>query len=163
MARVDTLTGEMNRRHFLECAADEFTQAQQRGYPLALLMIDLDHFKKINDCHGHAAGDKVLVLTCQRWRTLLRDHDLLGRVGGEEFAVLLPDNDLAAGTTVAQRLREATTSAPYNLSGAEVYCSISVGVTLLRAADASIKDVLQRADEALYQAKRAGRNCIKAQ
>ena len=161
IACVDTLTGEMNRRHFLECATVEFTRAREQGYPLAILMIDLDHFKKINDNYGHAAGDKVLEATCKRWRTILRSQDLLGRVGGEEFAVLLPHSELAATQAVAQRLCQSMNSTPFTLDGREVYCSISGGMTMVQARDGSLKDALLRADDALYRAKRAGRNCIE--
>ena len=161
IACVDTLTGEMNRRHFLECANAEFELAREQQYPLAIVMIDLDHFKKINDCYGHAAGDKVLESTCKRWRAILRSNDLLGRVGGEEFAILLPNSDLGATRAVAQRLCQSMTGTPFNLDGNEVYCSISAGTTLATAEDESVKDTLLRADAALYRAKRAGRNCIE--
>ncbi|WP_052481208.1 sensor domain-containing diguanylate cyclase [Gilvimarinus agarilyticus] len=161
IACVDTLTGEMNRRHFLECAAAEFTRAREQQYPLAILMIDLDHFKKVNDCYGHAAGDYVLEATCQRWRKILRGDDLLGRVGGEEFAILLPRSDMVATETVAHRLRQSITGKPFKSDGHEIFCSISGGMTMLRATDENIKDVLLRADDALYRAKRAGRDCIE--
>jgi len=124
-------------------------------------MIDLDHFKKINDCYGHAAGDNVLETTCKRWRTILRDEDLTGRVGGEEFAVLLPQSDLAAIQAVAHRLCQSMTDTPFNLDGSEVSCSISAGMTMVKAEDESVKNALLRADDALYRAKRAGRNRIE--
>lgn len=160
-ASIDTLTGEMNRRHFFTCAKKEFLQARDKNLPLAILMIDLDHFKSVNDNYGHAAGDTVLELTCKRWRNVLRSRDILGRVGGEEFAVLVPQGNIATTRAVAQRLSQAIRGAPFDLDGQEIFCSISVGFTLISPDDATVKDALSRADEALYQAKNAGRDCIK--
>jgi diguanylate cyclase (GGDEF)-like protein len=160
-ASIDTLTGEMNRRHFFDCAKKEFTRARDNNLPLAILMIDLDHFKSVNDNYGHAAGDAVLELTCKRWRNVLRSRDILGRVGGEEFAVLVPQGNIANTRAVAQRLSQAIRGAPFDLDGQEIFCSISIGLTLITPADATVKDALSRADEALYQAKNAGRDCIK--
>lgn len=162
LACLDPLTGEMNRGHFLARAADEQVRAQRYQRPLGILMLDLDHFKEINDQYGHAAGDRTLETVCKRWRTALRNVDLLGRIGGEEFAILLPDSDWEATLLVAERLRSVIAEQPINAGGLQISCTVSGGVTLLSAEDKSIEDALYRADIALYRAKHNGRNCMEA-
>lgn len=158
LAWRDPLTGTMNRGHFLERAAEEQVRAQRYNSPLAILMIDLDHFKKINDQYGHAAGDKVLVTACERWSAVLRSVDLLGRIGGEEFAILLPNSDREATWTVAERLRACVADEPVVIEGQEIRCTVSGGMALVGAGDKCIDDALHRADDALYRAKGNGRN-----
>jgi diguanylate cyclase (GGDEF)-like protein len=163
LAWRDPLTGIMNRGHFFERAAEELQRARRYHHPLAMLMLDLDHFKGINDQYGHAAGDKVLETVCERWCRLLRSVDMFGRIGGEEFAILMPDTELEAAGVVAERLRAAVADRTIAADGREIRCSVSAGVSPVHVDDASIEDVLRRADDALYRAKDAGRNRIEGE
>ncbi|WP_277052851.1 GGDEF domain-containing protein [Zestomonas thermotolerans] len=152
---TDELTGLFNRRHFLrlaERALEELDAGRQHG----LALIDLDHFKQINDHHGHAGGDRVLQTFAAVARACLRDGDILARYGGEEFVLLLPDADADRVASCCERLREAFASAEPVGVGVE-RLSLSVGMTLLRAGD-QLDEALHRADQALYRAKRNGRN-----
>lgn len=158
LAWRDPLTGEMNRGHFLERAAEEQERARRYQHPLGLLMLDLDFFKEINDQYGHAGGDCVLETVCKRWRTVLRKVDLLGRLGGEEFAILLPDSDQNASWTVAERLRCAVADKPIKFGDQQINCTVSGGMAMVSFNDSCIKESLRRADIALYRAKRKGRN-----
>lgn len=125
-------------------------------------MIDLDHFKRINDIHGHATGDRVLQTFAKVARTCLRDDDVLARYGGEEFVLLLPETDAEQFRACCERLREAFANAePEDADIASGHLSLSIGLTLLNAGD-NLDAALQRADEALYRAKRAGRNRCEA-
>ncbi|BCD86951.1 hypothetical protein PSm6_33580 [Pseudomonas solani] len=155
LVATDELTGLFNRRHFLRLATRELDGlAPGRQHGLAL--IDLDHFKRINDVHGHAAGDRVLQTFAAVARACLRDGDTLARYGGEEFVLLLPNCDADRLTACCERLREAFASA--EPVGVEVDgLSLSAGMTLLGIQD-DLDDALQRADQALYRAKRGGRN-----
>lgn len=160
LAWRDPLTGEMNRGHFFARASEELVRARRQRHPLVMLMLDLDCFKEINDNLGHAAGDTVLETVCKRWRRVLRNVDLLGRVGGEEFAILLPGSDLADAQMVAERLRVSVADTPIEAAGEEVYCTVSGGIAMVEDADQSVQDALRRADRALYQAKDRGKNCM---
>jgi diguanylate cyclase (GGDEF)-like protein len=161
MAWHDPLTGTLNRRHFLDRANEELERTRRYHHPLALVVLDLDHFKQINDKHGHLAGDQVLKSTCERWRSNLRCVDLLCRLGGEEFAVLLPDTELAAARAVAGRLRTAVASRPIAFEGQRIHCTLSAGVTRIDPDETGIEPALRRADAALYRAKNAGRNRVE--
>jgi diguanylate cyclase (GGDEF)-like protein len=125
-------------------------------------MLDVDHFKQINDVHGHAAGDFVLVALSRLWEGALRGIDHLGRLGGEEFAVLMPDTDLAAAEVVAERLRTRTEKECVVWEGRGVKCTVSGGIALLDPQDDDIDAAMGRADRALYRAKAAGRNRIES-
>ena len=164
MARLaweDCLTGALNRRRFVELAEVEMKRALRYGGAPALLLIDLDHFKRINDTHGHAAGDAVLKSVVARWREVLRESDLLGRLGGEEFAVLLPNSDEEGAASLADRLRSATAQEPVVFEGIDLPVHISVGITVCEPQSDSLENALARADAALYQAKQEGRDrCI---
>ena len=155
LAATDELTGLFNRRHFLRLALralDDLDSDRQHG----LALIDLDHFKRINDAHGHAAGDRVLQTFAAVARACLRDGDVLARYGGEEFVLLLPDTDADQFTNCCERLREAFANA--EPIGVPVHTlSLSAGLTMLREGD-DLDEALQRADQALYRAKRSGRN-----
>lgn len=155
LVATDELTGLSNRRHFLRLASRELDSlAPNRQHGLAL--IDLDHFKRINDVHGHAAGDRVLQTFAAVARACLRDGDVLARYGGEEFVLLLPNGDADRLTACCERLREAFACA--EPMGVQVErLSLSAGMTLLVAGE-DLDDALQRADQALYRAKRGGRN-----
>lgn len=160
-ARIDMLTGQMNRAYFLECADIEFERARRFSQPLAVMMVDLDFFKSINDRYGHAAGDHVLQRVCVRWREALRSVDLLGRMGGEEFALVLPQIEREGVETVAKRMCELVSATPFQFESHLIDASISGGAVWVSAEDQSIADSLRRADIALYEAKEQGRNQIR--
>lgn len=150
----DPLTGVANRRQFFERADEEMARARRYGRDLGFIMLDIDHFKRVNDTWGHAAGDRVLVDLCVSVDPILREEDVFARVGGEEFAVLLPDTDLDGSYALAERIREKVTE---DGSG-EIEYTLSAGVAKLMPDDVSSKRPLQRADAALYEAKRDGRD-----
>ncbi|QMV65018.1 GGDEF domain-containing protein [Pseudomonas berkeleyensis] len=155
LVATDELTGLFNRRHFLRLASREL-QHMGNGRQHGLALIDLDHFKRINDAHGHAAGDRVLQTFAAVARACLRDGDIIARYGGEEFVLLLPNTDADQFTACCERLREAfATAEPVGVNVENL--SLSAGMTLL-CADDDLDEALQRADQALYQAKRGGRN-----
>ncbi|MDO3380705.1 sensor domain-containing diguanylate cyclase [Gilvimarinus algae] len=159
-ASFDPLTGQMNRRHFMDSAEEEFVRARRFAQPLALVMLDIDHFKPVNDQFGHAAGDFVLEVVCQRWSGILRSVDLLGRIGGEEFAALLPQSRAREAEAVARRLCEAVSEQPFEFEALSIRCTVSAGVAVLAADDRRVQDMMRRADDALYRAKAAGRNAV---
>ncbi|MBT9612214.1 MAG: GGDEF domain-containing protein [Burkholderiales bacterium] len=163
LAMTDFLTKTMNRRAFTERAEQEIAMAQRTGSPLALLMIDIDHFKLINDEHGHAAGDAVLVEVARIIGASVRKQDTLGRYGGEEFGVLLPATDQAGALVLAEKLRSAVESMRYRVGRESVSVTISTGVTVCQATcttcRSDLNQLLDDADKALYQAKHGGRNC----
>ncbi|MGE6793489.1 diguanylate cyclase (GGDEF) domain-containing protein [Pseudomonas guineae] len=155
LAATDELTGLYNRRHFLRLASREL-EGLRSGRQHGLALLDLDHFKRINDMHGHAAGDRVLQTFAVVARACLREGDVLARYGGEEFVLLLPNTEADQFSACCERLREAFSHAEplgVKLEG----LSVSIGMTLLGVHD-DLDDALQRADQALYQAKREGRN-----
>nr|WP_322940033.1 GGDEF domain-containing protein [Pseudomonas sp. s4] len=155
LVATDELTGLFNRRHFLRVATRELEHTAPGGQH-GLALIDLDHFKRINDAHGHAAGDRVLQTFAAVARACLRDGDIIARYGGEEFVLLLPNTDADQLTACCERLREAFAKAePVGVKLENL--SLSAGMTLLVAGD-DLDEALQRADQALYQAKRGGRN-----
>lgn len=160
-ARRDPLTGVMNRGYFFERGTVELERARRYQRPLAVLMLDLDRFKWINDRHGHAVGDEVLRTASQRWLAVLRSSDLLGRIGGEEFAILLPDADPEAAGAVAERLRLAVSEQDISTGGRAIQCTVSIGVTRFLVGDGCMEHALRRADMALYRAKANGRNRIE--
>ena len=155
-AERDPLTGLGNRRHLQRRCAELLPSAQLDGRPLALAHVDIDHFKAINDSHGHAAGDRVLVAVAQLLRDNTRAGDVLARHGGEEFVVVLPGMTLAQGVEVCERLRERVAAQTWpDLPGAQV---VTISIGLAAAPPHDLATLLQRADEALYRAKRGGRN-----
>lgn len=154
-AETDALTGLANRRHFLALASTALDRARRRGEPLSLLMLDLDHFKHINDTHGHQTGDRVLWDVGQCLGEVLRVQDVIGRLGGEEFGILLPGLGTPAAVRVAHRLRRAV--AGRRPGG----CDVTVSLGVATGVD-DVDALLARADECLYAAKRAGRNRVRA-
>jgi diguanylate cyclase (GGDEF)-like protein len=154
----DHLTGARSRRAFFELAAREQARALRTGSPLSLLLFDVDHFKRINDTHGHAAGDRVLADIVQRAGAVVRNIDVVARLGGEEFAVLLPDTGPDTALLVAERLREALDR---SVDGGAVGYTVSIGVASLLGGE-TIAAMLSRADAALYAAKASGRNAVIA-
>ena len=166
LANSDDLTGLVNRRHFFELAGLEFERARRYNYPVSLIMFDVDRFKQVNDTHGHRAGDLVLRELANRCRSVLRSTDIVGRLGGEEFAVLLAYADLQGAAQTADRIRQAVESMRVGkgLYGDGIKVTLSAGVTQLDAdaetASDTLDTVLERADNALYQAKGMGRNSV---
>ncbi len=152
LATHDPLTHALNRRAWLQRAADELTRSQRSGRGPALAMLDLDHFKKLNDTHGHQHGDAVLVHFAQTTQALLRRADRFGRYGGEEFVLLLPETPLHAAQGVTQRIHSALAS------GHALDCQLSIGLTTWHGPTDTLDAMLARADKALYQAKAQGRN-----
>lgn len=161
LATRDELTGLANRRHFLGEAERLWRHARRSGEPLAIAVLDLDHFKDVNDRYGHAAGDAVLCELAACLRDTLRATDLAGRLGGEEFGVLLPDTDLAGGEALLQRLRERIAGMSVVFEGQTLSLSASIGLSRSRHEDGGIADALSRADRVLYAAKRQGRNRVR--
>jgi len=159
-ASRDSLTGVPNRRHFLESANQELAVAREAGTSLALLMVDIDHFKPINDRFGHLAGDEVICAIAQACQANLRAGDCLGRLGGEEFALVLPGTNLAESLEAAERLRLAVAALAVPLDGETVRPTVSIGVALREPADTSLSALLHRADLAMYEAKTRGRNRV---
>jgi diguanylate cyclase (GGDEF)-like protein len=155
MLREDALTGLLNRRAILSQLAGSVSGARRHGHPLSVAMVDLDEFKAINDAYGHAAGDEVLIAAVRAMRAHLRAEDQLGRLGGEEFLVILPETDDGAAALVAEKLREEVAAAPGPVA---VTCSVGVATW----ADETPEQLLARADEALYAAKEAGRDRVIA-
>jgi diguanylate cyclase (GGDEF)-like protein/PAS domain S-box-containing protein len=160
LATTDPLTGLNNRRSFEELAEREFKRAKRYGNALSALMIDLDWFKQINDAHGHAAGDEVLRSVARIITDALRETDLAGRIGGEEFAALLPETTLADAMEVAQRLRATIEGASITGADGPLKITASIGVGQRMDSDKDLITLLKRADGALYAAKEAGRNRV---
>ncbi|MQX35713.1 diguanylate cyclase [Roseospira navarrensis] len=159
LADTDGLTGLLNRRAFMAATARAFHLARRHGRPLGLLLIDADHFKKINDSHGHPAGDRVLVALAGLASSCLRSSDRLGRIGGEEFAVLLPETDETGAIAMAERLLAAIRAARIEIDGtATLSFTVSIGVAVMTSGMEDHEALVQRADQALYAAKSGGRD-----
>ncbi len=163
LALTDELTGLANRRQVEATAPGALASARRRDQPLAVLTFDLDRFKGINDGHGHAHGDQVLMRVARACESDLRQNDLLGRVGGEEFVVLCPDTPLDRARQAAERLRASVERLDLSDIAPGLRVTVSVGLSLLRADDNGLADVMARADAALYRAKVAGRNRVEAE
>ncbi len=159
LASVDGLTGINNRRHFLELCEKEVGRAQRYDHPLALMMMDVDHFKRVNDTYGHAAGDEVLKQLAATCAGNLRGVDILGRLGGEEFAVVLPECDVEAADHAAERLRQTLAKVEVPSEQGTIRFTISIGV-IAREGGEDLTAALDRADKAMYAAKQSGRNCV---
>lgn len=159
LAVVDPLTDAPNRRGFYSALAPWVALARRHGQSTALIMLDLDHFKRVNDAYGHQVGDIVLKAVVEVGQKQLRDSDMLGRLGGEEFAVLLPRTTIHDAMMVAERMRQAISLMPIKTERALIYVTASMGVTTIRPDD-SMVSLFKRADEALYAAKEAGRNKV---
>jgi two-component system cell cycle response regulator len=158
-AMHDSLTGLLNRGAVLEQLTKELVRASRRGTPVSVLMGDLDHFKAINDTHGHAAGDAVLRETARRLKAGVRAYDSVGRLGGEEFIAVLPECDAKTGLSVAQRLCRALSDTPTQFAGAPISQSISIGVASTdQFGSSNAAELIRAADAALYRAKHAGRS-----
>ena len=160
-ATTDGLTGIFNRGYFWTRANEELQRIQRYGGCCSLLMVDVDHFKQVNDNYGHAAGDAVLRWIARLCRAAIRDTDLLGRFGGEEFAILLLEMDAVEAVVVAERLRQSIYENHFiNNDGTRIPLRVSVGMAQHQAATESLAELMLRADNALYRAKREGRNKV---
>ncbi len=162
LATIDDLTKLLNRRQFLASFEDEFSRALRHDRPLSVLMIDADNFKPINDRHGHSVGDDVLRVIADRFRGSVRKGDILGRVGGEEFAAALTEIDMSGALKTAERLCREVAAEPFEVGDESLTITVSVGVAARRAQDTDPGELLRLADRALYVAKAAGRNCVSA-
>ena len=162
LAEEDPLTGLANRGAFADALAREVARARRHGHPLALAMLDLDHFKQVNDCHGHPAGDAVLRALAAAVRPLVRAEQLLARIGGDELALLLPHVGLPGARTFAEKVRRLADERPLAHDDQEtpIAVTVSIGVAALEPGDASPERLVVRADERLYAAKRSGRNRV---
>lgn len=160
LATLDALTELCNRRHFLELLEKEIARAQRHARPLALAILDVDHFKRINDEHGHIAGDGVLRQIAEILRQHVRGEDIAARIGGEEFAVLLPEAASEAALAFAERLRVAIAAGEFAPGGKRRALTISIGLAELSPAHATRSDLMRAADAALYEAKESGRNRV---
>ena len=162
LALTDSLTGLFNRRYLLAHLRRLLDRIAENKKPLSTLIFDVDHFKLVNDNHGHAVGDEVLRELAQRVANGARSFDLVARIGGEEFAVVLPDSGLDTAMAVAERLRKSCESRPFRVSGpvGELNVTISIGVAYATSPDENPLELIKRADEGLYMAKRSGRNKV---
>jgi len=161
LAQTDFLTDLANRRHFMTLAEQELSRTLRYGGPLSVLMMDIDHFKRVNDTYGHKTGDLVLRSFADLSRHALREVDAIGRIGGEEFAVVLPQTDAREALDAAQRLRKLTEDAEIALEqGLPLHFTVSIGVATLAGTSTNIDTLLSQADQALYNAKKSGRNKV---
>ena len=160
LATKDDMTKLFNRRHFLELAHRELSQLQRTKSMGAVLMIDIDHFKNVNDNYGHAAGDKAIINVANILKDNLREYDIVGRVGGEEFAMFLPNSEIDIATQIAERIRDKVADLSTLFQQNSIKLTISVGLTAKQKNENSLDSMLQRADKALYQAKNSGRNTV---
>ncbi|AGA88762.1 MAG: GGDEF domain-containing protein [Gammaproteobacteria bacterium HGW-Gammaproteobacteria-9] len=161
LATTDVLTQSSNRRHFFECARIEFERARQFASSLAFLLLDIDDFKRINDTHGHQMGDQVLQKVARCGASVLRQSDLFGRIGGEEFAAVLPGCQPDLAEQIAERLQREIERVVFTAENGERFrVTASLGLTYLRANDAELSTVFARADAAMYTAKRLGKNQV---
>jgi len=160
-ARTDMLTGSSNRRHFEEVALAEWGRCKRYGRDAALLLFDLDHFKRVNDQYGHGIGDRVLRRVAALCRDEIRDIDTLARIGGEEFALLLPETDAAQAAILAERLRQRLVDERIDTGKGAISVTASFGIAPLLNGDEEWRQALRRADAALYRAKAGGRNRVE--
>ena len=161
---IDQLTGLYNRRYMTSQLQQYMHRAVMGGKPLSVMMLDIDHFKPVNDTHGHRAGDEVLQALADRLRLNIRPMDVACRPGGEEFLVILPETPDELACAAAERVRKAIAEDPFNVLGAtrRISVTVSAGVSSLLGRDDTMAELLNRADTALYQAKSAGRNRVKS-
>lgn len=160
LASTDPLTGLLNRRRFEGLVNQEILRSHRYDRPMVALMLDLDHFKLVNDAHGHACGDAVLMGFAAVIARGLRVHDVCARVGGEEFAAMLPETPIAAGLEVAERLRRSVEAMRTSWDGEEIAVTTSIGITQLTSWDQGYGSLIERADAALYASKQRGRNRV---
>ncbi|WP_051375873.1 sensor domain-containing diguanylate cyclase [Stutzerimonas chloritidismutans] len=161
LANTDVLTGVSSRRSFLTGLEAELARARRHDESLSLLMLDIDHFKRVNDVHGHPIGDAVLKQFTATCASMLRAHDLFGRLGGEEFAIALPHTDPDGARSVAEKIRMAIEQAPLTTAAGNIEITVSIGVAQTQAGQHEIDQLIAWADKALYDAKHGGRNQVR--
>ncbi|NTS75771.1 diguanylate cyclase [Catenovulum sp. SM1970] len=162
LATIDSLTGLFNRRHFVDQAEEAFIKAEQFNQALSVVSLDVDYFKKVNDQYGHPTGDLVLQKVAENLNKYVRGQDVLARIGGEEFAIIMPEVDKEQARVAAEKLRVMQLETPIQTSQGKINIAISLGVASLTESDKDFDQIFSRADKALYQAKNAGRNQVKA-
>lgn len=162
LAQTDPLTGALNRRTFFSLAEREMGRRRRTGCDIALLALDIDHFKMINDTHGHDAGDRVLAQFADQIAQTIRVQDVFARLGGEEFALILPDASLAQAAETGERLRRFVEQTPIHTDVGPIKITVSMGGAIVQPGEASVEPALRRADKALYRAKHCGRNRVVA-
>ena len=162
LANIDPLTKSLTRRHFFSYAESEFMRFKRYKRPMSVMVIDADHFKKINDTHGHHAGDLALRSLSLVAMDHKRAQDMFGRLGGEEFGLLLPETNLQQALVVGERIQQMWEQTPVNLDGELIHSTVSIGLAEASLDDRSLDDLLRRADKMLYKAKKAGRNRVVA-
>jgi diguanylate cyclase (GGDEF)-like protein len=160
-ARTDPLTGAMNRRAMEEAALRETARSIRHGHMLCMIVLDIDHFKHLNDTRGHAAGDCALQALVRQVQSMLRGNDLLARTGGEEFTILLPDTPASAGVIAAERIRQAIEELEAPFEGEPLQFTVSAGVAQLDPSQGGWESMMRRADSAMYEAKEHGRNSVR--
>jgi diguanylate cyclase (GGDEF)-like protein len=160
LAITDQLTGLHNRRHLLELANHELQRARRYRLPMSVMMLDVDEFKQVNDTYGHAVGDQVLQGVAECCRQELREVDVIGRYGGDEFAVMLPETGLPAARQIAERLRKRIAQRVLDTNAGQVTVTVSLGVALLNDEHLALETLFDHADQALYVAKQSGRNRV---
>lgn len=159
LSETDYLTNTLNRRRFVEVAERELALARRHGYPTTVLLLDFDHFKTINDKMGHQVGDEVLVRSIDLIKSMLRQADVIGRFGGEEFVVLLPHTSSGGAAALAERIRAAVSKSPAKLASEIVAVTVSIGSATCDTSQSSLEFMIKNADELLYESKARGRNC----
>lgn len=162
LSRTDSLTGAFNRRHFFAVADTELERFKRYGHPVGMIVLDVDHFKTINDTFGHAIGDQALQGFVESVRAKLRREDVLGRIGGEEFVVLCPETNIEGTVRLAERIRLAVQGVSIKTEAGPLSFTVSGGVSAVIANDETAEAAIARADKALYRAKDRGRNRIEA-
>lgn len=162
LAQTDPLTGSLNRRTFFSLSEQEVGRRRRTGRDIAVLVLDIDHFKKINDTYGHSAGDRVLAQFADQIGQTIRVQDVFARLGGEEFGLILPDASLSQAVETGERLRRIVERTPFHTDAGPIKITVSMGAATVNSGEASVEPALRRADEALYQAKHCGRNRVIA-
>ena len=160
LASLDSLTNIKNRRAFSKKALDEFSRAKRYDRPLSLMLIDIDYLKTINDTHGHLAGDEVIRYCASIMEKEIREQDMLGRLGGDEFGILLPETRLTESAIIGKRIQRQYRQGITLAGGVKLGLSISLGVAEITDGDQCYEDLFKRADQMLYKAKENGRNCL---
>ncbi|MGB3514597.1 MAG: diguanylate cyclase [Microcoleaceae cyanobacterium] len=158
IANTDPLTGILNRRSLFEIANQEFNRVNRYNLPFSILLLDLDHFKQVNDNYGHLVGDMALCAVVKKINQGIRKVDFLGRYGGEEFIAVLPETNAEQALILAERIRELVASSSIDIEKESLKLTLSIGVTSYHPNDRSIEDMISRADKGVYQAKKLGRN-----
>jgi diguanylate cyclase (GGDEF)-like protein len=160
LALTDPLTGLQNRRSLFELGRIEFARSQRMKRPFCCMMLDLDHFKQVNDNYGHPIGDLVLQEFAKRSAKSVREIDLVGRYGGEELIILLPETDRERALMVAERVRASIVANPIETPSGEINLTVSIGVAAMDQHTMELETLIARADQAVYIAKHKGRNCV---